>query len=150
MPGVRQTVTTHSPREQVFAYVDDYRNVPDWMFGVTRFTPVTDQTCGLGATYQATMKIGPKNLDSTLRVTEWEEGRVLVLTSIAGFDVQTGWRFADGDDGTTVVDVNFDYELPGGIAGRVLGAIIEPVVGQAVKQTESALRAAVEGVPSSS
>ncbi len=144
MPGVRHTVTTPTPREEVFAYVDDYRNVPEWMFGVTRFTPVTEQTSGVGATYDATMRIGPKNLKSTLRVTEWEEGRVLVLTSIAGFDVQTGWRFADGDDGTTAVDVNFDYELPGGLAGRALGAIIEPVVGQAIKQTENALRAAVE------
>lgn len=145
MPGVRHTVTTDTPRDDVFAYVDDYRNVPQWMFGVTRFEPVTDQTSGLGATYDATMKIGPKNLKSTLRVTEWEAGRVVVLTSIAGFDVQTGWRFADADDGTTTVDVNFDYQLPGGLAGRALGALIEPVVGGAVRQTETALRAAVEG-----
>lgn len=144
MPGVRHEVTTASPRAQVFAYVDDYRNVPEWMFGVTEFTAVTEQTSGLGATYEACMKIGPKNLKSTLRVTEWVENEVLVLTSIAGFDVQTGWRFADGDDGATVVDVNFDYTLPGGLAGRALGAIIEPVVGQAVRQTEAALRSAVE------
>ncbi|EGD56970.1 SRPBCC family protein [Gordonia neofelifaecis] len=144
MPGVRQTVTTEAPRDRVFAYVDDYRHVPSWMFGVTKFTPVTEQTSGLGATYEASMKIGPKNLKSTLRVTEWVENETVVLTSIAGFDVQTGWRFADGDDGRTVVDAYFDYRLPGGLAGRALGAIIEPVVGQAVKQTESALRAAVE------
>ena len=143
MPGVRQTVITGAPREHVFAYVDDYRNVPDWMFGVTKFTPITEQTSGLGATYEANMKIGPKNLTSTLKVIEWVENEVVVLSSIAGFDVETGWRFsADGDQ--TVVDVNFDYNLPGGLAGRALGAIIEPVVGQAVKQTEQALRAAVE------
>ncbi|GAA2388252.1 MULTISPECIES: SRPBCC family protein [Gordonia] len=144
MPGVRQTVTTEASRDRVFAYVDDYRNVPSWMFGVTRFTPVTDHTSGLGATYEACMKIGPKNLTSTLRVTEWVENECVVLTSIAGFDVRTGWRFADGADGQTLVDVNFDYDLPGGLAGRALGAIIEPVVGQAVRQTEAALRAAVE------
>ncbi|ALG86908.1 SRPBCC family protein [Gordonia phthalatica] len=143
MPGVRQTVTTGAPREHVFAYVDDYRNVPDWMFGVTKFTPITEQTSGLGATYDAIMKIGPKNLKSTLKVTEWVENEVVVLSSIDGFDVETGWRFSsDGDQ--TLVDVNFDYNLPGGLAGRALGALIEPVVGQAVKQTEQALRAAVE------
>ncbi|WP_347955918.1 SRPBCC family protein [Gordonia aichiensis] len=144
MPGVRQTVSTVTSRERVFAYVDDYRNVPGWMFGVTEFMPTTEQTSGLGATYAACMKIGPKALKSTLQVTEWVENEVVVLSSIAGFDVETGWRFADGPDGATVVDVNFDYRLPGGLAGRALGAIIEPVVGQAVRQTESALRAAVE------
>lgn len=145
MPGVRQTVTTEALRHTVFAYVDDYRSVPDWMFGVTRFTPITDQVSGLGATYEACMKIGPKSLRSTLRVTEWVENEIVVLSSIAGFDVETGWRFADGDHGLTVVDVNFDYRLPGGLAGRALGSLIEPVVGQAVKQTETALRSAVEG-----
>lgn len=143
MPGVHRTVTTGASREHVFAYIDDYRNVPRWMFGVTEFTPVTEQVSGLGAVYDAVMKIGPKHLKSTLKVTEWVESEVVVLTSIAGFDVQTGWRFSS-DGGQTVVDAHFDYHLPGGLAGRALGALIEPVVGQAVKQTEQALRSAVE------
>ena len=149
MPGVRQTLTTEALRHAVFAYVEDYRSVPDWMFGVTHFRPVTDHVSGLGATYDACMKIGPKSLKSTLRVTEWVENEIVVLRSIAGFDVETGWRFTDGEGGLTVVDVNFDYRLPGGLAGRALGSLIEPVVGQAVKHTESALRAAVEGAPAS-
>ncbi|WP_026918250.1 SRPBCC family protein [Gordonia shandongensis] len=146
MPSVRHQARSSRPRAEVFAYVDDHTNVPDWMFGITSFVARDpSQTSGLGATYDAVMKIGPKSLSSTVQVTEWVENERIVLTSIAGFDVSTGWRFADGDDGQTVLDVNFDYTLPGGLAGRALAAIIEPVVGQAVRQTESALRANVEG-----
>lgn len=144
MPGVHHTVRTQVPRSDVFAYVDDPANVPRWMFGVTEFEPQGTRDRGLGAVYDAVMKIGPKALRSTLEVTQWTEGEELILSSIDGFDVTTRWRFADGDDGSTVVDVHFDYNLPGGLAGRALGALIEPVVGQAVRQTEAALRDALE------
>ncbi|GAA4677292.1 SRPBCC family protein [Gordonia humi] len=144
MPGVHHTVTTHAPREKVFAYVDDPENVPEWMFGVTKFAPRGGRSRGLGAVYDATMKIGPKALDSTLEVTLWTQDSELILSSIAGFDVTTRWRFSDGDDGSTTVDVHFDYNLPGGLAGRALAKIIEPIVGQAVRQTEHAIRSAVE------
>ncbi|MCF8571372.1 SRPBCC family protein [Gordonia sp. HY002] len=144
MPGVHHTVRTRVPRDEVFAYVDDPVTVPDWMFGVTEFEPTTDQGRGLGAVYDAVMKIGPKSLASTLEVTSWTEDEELILTSVAGFGVVTSWRFSDADDGSTVVDVHFDYRLPGGLAGRVLGSIIEPVVGQGVRQTEEALLRALE------
>lgn len=40
----------------------------------------------------------------------------------------------------TRLDVDFGYRLPGGIAGRTLGMLIEPIVGTAIRQTEHALR----------
>ncbi|MCF8589532.1 SRPBCC family protein [Gordonia liuliyuniae] len=144
MPGVHHTVRTQVPRSAVFAYVDDPNTVPQWMFGVTAFDPVGDRSRGLGAEYDAVMKVGPKSLSARLEVAVWTENEELVLSSVAGFDVTTRWRFTDGDDGYTVVDVDFDYNLPGGLAGRALGALIEPVVGQAVRQTEQALRDALE------
>ncbi|WOC13492.1 SRPBCC family protein [Gordonia sp. MP11Mi] len=144
MPGVHHTVRTQVPRSEVFAYVDDPNTVPQWMFGVTAFDPVGDRSRGLGTVYDAVMKVGPKALSAQLEVTVWTENEELVLSSVAGFDVTTRWRFTDGDGGSTVVDVDFDYSLPGGLAGRALAAIIEPFVSQAVRQTEQALRGALE------
>ncbi|GAC67307.1 SRPBCC family protein [Gordonia soli] len=142
---VRHRSTVETPRDRAFAYVNDHRHVPDWMFGVDRFDPVTDVTYGLGATFDIEMRIGPKALSSTVEVTEFVENEIVRLEPVKGFAAGTVWRFADVDGGTDV-DVEFTYDLPGGIAGRALGAVIEPAVGHAVRQTDSALRSRLEAL----
>lgn len=140
MPVIEHAAVAHTTRERAFAYVDDYRTVPQWMFGIRSFEPVGDITRGLGATYAAEMQIGPKTLRSMLRVTEWIENETLTLSSVEGFSTTSTWSFADTDDGGTRLDVEFAYTFPGGLAGRALGALVEPVVGQAIRYTETTLR----------
>jgi uncharacterized membrane protein len=89
------------------------------------------------------MNVGPKALKATLEVTEFVENEMFRLESVKGFSAGTVWRFEDTGTGTDV-KVELSYDLPGGIAGRALGAIIEPVVGQAVRQTDSALRSELD------
>ncbi|WP_241383901.1 SRPBCC family protein [Rhodococcus sp. CH91] len=139
MIHVRHHAVAEVPLDLAFAYVDDYRNVPDWMFGVARFQPTGEQLAGLGAVYDVTMRIGPKDLDSRVEVVEWERDRTIVLDSVAGFRATSSWTFTDLGHATRL-DVDFGYRLPGGIAGRTLGMLIEPVVGTAIRQTEHELR----------
>ncbi|NLG46711.1 SRPBCC family protein [Gordonia sp. (in: high G+C Gram-positive bacteria)] len=145
MGEVQHEAVINSAREKVFAYVDDYRNVPDYMFGVGRFTPTTDVDHGLGSEFETAIKVGPKELTSTVRCTEWAEGEVIKLESVKGFGADSEWRFADGDQpGTTLLTVRFGYTLPGGLTGKVLGGLIGPFAEQGVKHTENKIRAALE------
>lgn len=143
MGVVRHSSEVKATRERAFAYVNDHRHVPDWMFGVKKFEPVSETTYGLGATFDVVMNVGPKALKATLEVTEFVENEIVRLESINGFSAATVWRFADSGAGTAV-EAELSYDLPGGIAGRALGAIIEPVVGQAVRHTDSALRSQLD------
>lgn len=127
-----------------FAYVDDYRTVPDWMFGVTRFEPVGSRSQGLGATFDATMQLGPKALRSRVQITAWEQDRLIRLESIDGISNASTWRFSPTPDGHTELTVDFEYTLPGGVAGKLLAKIVEPIVGTAIAHTENTLRAKVE------
>lgn len=146
MGEVRHQAVINGSRDAVFAYVDDYRNVPEYMFGVGRFDPTTEVTHGKDSEFETAIKVGPKELTSTVRCTEWTDGELITLESVKGFGADTQWRFADGDEpGTTVLDVRFGYTLPGGLTGKVLGGLIGPFADQAVKYTESKVRAAVEG-----
>ncbi len=138
MGTISQRSTVDVPRDRVFAYVNDYQNVPKFMFGVTRFAPVTDLTVGLGSTFEVSLNTGPKTLKSTVETVEWVENEFIRLEAIKGFSANTTWRFADAGDGTEVA-VEFEYTLPGGIAGRALGAVVEPFLGQAIRQTEANL-----------
>ena len=126
MPVIEHSAVTEAPRERAFAYLDDYRTVPSWMFGVRSFVPVSD--------------VVPKVLRSTLEVTDWIENQSLTLSSVEGLATTSTWSFTDTDDGGTRLDVEFSYSFPGGLAGRALGALVEPVVGQAIRHTESSLR----------
>lgn len=144
MGKIHRTAIARVPVEAGFTYVDDYRNVPAWMFGVTKFTPIGAQTQGLGATFDATMQLGPKALHSKVRITQWEENRLITLESVDGISNRSSWRFAPTVDGHTELTVDFDYALPGGIIGKALSKIVEPIVGTAIKYTESTLRARAE------
>lgn len=141
MREIKRSATVDISREAAFAYLDDYRNVPEWMFGISTFEPRTDTTSGLGSVYDAAMQIGPKTLRSVVEVTEWIGNRSLTLTSIDGISNSSTWTFSDEDAGITRLDVVFRYSLPGGIGGKLLGAAVEPIVGQAIRHTESTLRA---------
>ncbi|WP_235681298.1 SRPBCC family protein [Tomitella gaofuii] len=127
-----------------FAYVDDHRTVPQWMFGVTEFTPLGEQEHGLGAEYAATMVLGPKTLRSKVRVTEWEQDALITLESYEGIRNSSSWRFTPVDDGHAELSVVFTYDFGGGLAGKALAKIVEPFVQAAVAQTEKDLRRLVE------
>ncbi|MFT4086115.1 MAG: SRPBCC family protein [Gordonia sp. (in: high G+C Gram-positive bacteria)] len=145
MTQIRHHVTANGSIEDAFDLVNDYRMIPKWMFGITSFTPITDVTRGLGATFESAMKIGPKSLKSTMEVVEYVEGEVVCLKAVRGVDVTTRWAFSESDEeGKIRVDVDFDYSLGGGLAGRALSAVVEPVVGQAIKQTERDLTKLLE------
>ncbi|MFF0815777.1 SRPBCC family protein [Rhodococcus sp. NPDC003318] len=144
MGHIHRTALARTDVSTGFAYVDDYRNVPDWMFGVTRFDPVGRQSQGLGAIFDVTLQLGPKALHSRVRITEWERDRVIVLDSIDGIESSSTWRFTQTPDGGTELAVDFDYTLPGGLLGRALAKIVEPIVGTAIAQTEATLRDKVE------
>lgn len=139
MPVVSHYAEIEGSREKAFAYVNDYRLVPEWMFGVTRFEPITEHVVGLGSQFEADIKVGPKTLHSTVEVVEWVENELIVLDAIKGFTAGTTWRFLETTPESFRVDVHFSYELPGGIAGRALGTLVEPVVGTAIRHVESRL-----------
>ncbi len=143
MATIRHRSVVGAAPDLVFEYVNDYQRVPDFMFGITRFDPTGEQTVGLGSTFAAHMTVGPKTLKATVETTEWVENELIRLVAVDGFTAATIWRFAEAEGGTEV-DVEFEYRLPGGLAGRALGTLLEPFIGQAIRHTESNLAQQVE------
>jgi len=73
-----------------------------------------------------------------------EAGRADRLQVDQGLQELSIWRFvADGSD-QTKIRVQFTYELPGGIAGRALGKVMEPIVSMSVRHSDEALRKQIE------
>jgi uncharacterized membrane protein len=144
MVDIHHEGTCAAPIDVAFSYVDDYRNATDWMFGLSAFEPVGDKDHGLGSVFDGTFSVKPVKLSSTIEVTEWEQDAVIAFESRKGFKNSSTWRFVAVGPAETKIVVTFSYELPGGLAGRVLGKALEPIVALSVRHSDEALRRAIE------
>lgn len=135
--------TFRAPLEVAFAYTANYRNVPDWLYGISKFEPVGEVDYGLGAVFDGSMNLGV-TLHSRIEVNEFEENRLIGFDSIKGFRNSSRWTFSAIDANRSSVVADVSYELPGGIAGKALGKVIEPFAKIAVQHSSAALQKAVE------
>ncbi|AIY20104.2 SRPBCC family protein [Pimelobacter simplex] len=142
---VEQSVEIQAPVSRVFAYVDDFSTTKDWMYGLSKIEPVTDQLHGVGAQYDGVMKVGVP-LKARIECTAWERDRLVELTSVKGIETTQRWTFTALDDDRTRVDAWISYTLPGGPAGKAIAGAVKPVVGIAVKHSSEALVRNVEGL----
>lgn len=133
-----------APLDVAFAYLDDYRNATEWMFGLAKFDPVGGKDHGLGAQFEGLFHVTPVKLHSTIEVTEWEQDSVIAFESIKGFRNWSTWRFIAAGPAATTVQVQFSYEMPGGLAGRAMGRVLEPIVAMSVRHSDQALRHHIE------
>lgn len=140
-----QATVCQAPLDVAFDYVADYRNVPDWLVGVTEFTPVGEQDHGLGSVFDASMHLGMK-LSSRIRVHEWVDNRLIGFESVKGFSVRSRWNFEASGPRETTVTAQITYGLPFGPAGKAMGRVIAPVIRQAVVRSSDQLRSAIEAV----
>jgi uncharacterized membrane protein len=144
MVDIHHEGSCEAPVEVAFAYVDDYRNATDWMFGLSAFEPVGDQVQGLDATFDGTFQVKPVKLHSTIKVTEWKENELIAFESIKGFHNWSTWRFIPESPTRTKIAVKFSYELPGGLAGKALGRVLEPIVMLSLRHSDENLRREIE------
>jgi uncharacterized membrane protein len=119
--------TVDATVETVFAYVDDYRNTTKYMVGLTKWRPTTDVTHGKGSKFEVAMKAGPATLGSIVDISTWSENKAIGWHSVEGFKQKGQWAFKRAGEGTEVT-FTMEYELPGGIAGRMLSRATDPVV----------------------
>lgn len=133
-----------APVDVAFAYVDDYRTATEWMFGLAEFKPAGDKDHGQGAIFDGTFQVKPVKLHSTVECTAWKQDELIAFQAIKGFENSSSWRFTSTGPTTTKIEVEFSYELPGGLAGRALGRMLEPIVILSVRHSEEALRRHIE------
>jgi uncharacterized membrane protein len=132
-----------APVDAVFDYVDEHSNTTRYMKDLTKWKPVGPNSHGKGAKFAVAMKAGPMTLSSVVDITTWTENAAIGWTSVEGFKQKGKWTFAPRGDGTTAT-FDMEYELPGGIAGRMVSRVAEPIVRGNIEQSVRNLRSQVE------
>lgn len=142
---MEQSVEINAPIGTVFAYVDDFTTTKDWMYGLSKIDPVTDQVRGIGTEFDGVMKVGVP-LKSRIRCTDWTLDERIEFTSIKGIQNTQRWTFTDLGEGRTRVDAWISYTLPGGPAGKAMERAVRPVIGLAIRHTSHSLVKNVEAL----
>jgi uncharacterized membrane protein len=137
--------TCDAPLDVTFAYVADYRTIPDWMFGVRSFEPVGDKDYGLGSVFDVHLQLGVP-IRTRIETVEFEDGKVIGMDSVKGFKARSRWHFEALDGSRTSVRATVSFGLPFGPAGKAMGKVMEPVVRQAVGYISQHLRENVEAL----
>lgn len=121
---MRGSVTIDAPPERVFDAVDDWRNTTRFLRGLVRWDPVDpERTSGVGVCFHVGIQAGPRRLTGQVRIVEHERPSRIVFRSVDGPSVLGTWTFVQAGDGTRV-ELDASYELPGGIAGRLVGGFV--------------------------
>ncbi len=124
MGQMQASIRIEAPPEAVFDYVNDWRTATKYLRRLVRWEPADPSAeTGVGTVFRVGIQAGPTRLDGKLEVTEYVRPERITIRSIDGPRVDGGWRFAAADGGTNVtLDALFD--LPGGIAGRLVGSFV--------------------------
>jgi uncharacterized membrane protein len=135
----------------VFDYVSDYRTATKYSRDLKKWEPVTDVTDDIGAQFDASLQLGPKAFDSRVEVDFRTEPEQFGWSSISGFQHSGRYTFSSEKTGSgTEVVFDFDYTLPGGMAGRLLARTTEPLLKSSLANNLKNLKKQVEEVARSS
>jgi uncharacterized membrane protein len=132
-----------SPVEACFEYVDDWRNVSDWLVGVETFTPAGDREQGLGSVFDVVIHAGVK-VKTRLEVTDYVERRLIEFESVQGFKVRNRWNFEPIDDARTLITAETELHPPFGPAGKAMAKVMEPAVRKIMERSATRLRGRIE------
>lgn len=144
MGNIEISKVISAPVGEVFGYIDDYKNTTRYMEGLTEWKPTTKIVHGKGAYFRVAMKAGPKSLGSTVEIIEWTKNKAIAWESMEGFEQTGRWSFAKHKDGTEVT-FEMSFSFGGGMAGKMLAKVSEPIVHMNLSKSLENLAEEVEG-----
>ncbi|RIT49500.1 SRPBCC family protein [Mycobacteroides abscessus] len=125
-----------APVSVAWEYLSDWRNAVKYMDGMEKYVPTGPLEKGLGSTFEGVMRVGPTPLTSNVETVAWDENQLAVYKSTSGVDTITKYRFTEIDANRCEVEYRMVIQLPGGIAGRAMEKVIEPLVRTSAANTE--------------
>ena len=115
MINIEERITIHRPIEEVFTYMTDLRNTPEWQSGLLEVQQTTEGPVGIGTTYQAVRRFLSRKMESTLKIVGYEPNSSLTWKTVSSpMPFTTAWHFKSTAEGTQVI---WTFEAEVGIFG---------------------------------
>ncbi len=121
MKSWKKSIVVHAPPQEVFAYVDDVTNMPDWFPGLVEVRNVIGS--GEGQQEDWTYQLIGFLLRGQATVVEYVPGKCAVHQTIGMGHGEVGYAVEPHEEGTTLtLEVLYEIPLP------VLGKFAERVM----------------------
>ncbi|MFB8005185.1 SRPBCC family protein [Nocardia sp. NPDC056000] len=142
MATIEQTCELAVPVDFAFEFVNDYRNVPEWAVGISRFQPVGAPEYGVGAVFDVAVSFGPLIRTLELVCVEWVRNELIRVTGVTEPELCLGLRFAavGAADSTLLIETGHP-RLRG--TDRAVGKLMAPLVQTALGVVDTRLRRCV-------
>ncbi|MEX2356304.1 MAG: SRPBCC domain-containing protein [Thermaerobacterales bacterium] len=105
MPKIESTIMVNRPLTEVFKFVADPANTPQWQQAVSEAGFAANSSLKEGATIRQMIKRNGQPMESVSKITRLEPDRELVYEPVTAADqgvTQMSHRFATEGDGTRV------------------------------------------------
>ena len=126
MRRVERSARIGAPPGEVFAYLSDLDNLPQWQSGMVSAQRTSDGEMGRGATASVVRELMGQRIEAPLTVNEYDPPRRMVIGSeVSGVKAVAELDLAPADGDAT--DLSFAME----IRGSMLTAFMEPMIASA-------------------
>ena len=135
---IHHTFTIAASPDDVFAFMVQPENLAKWQTTKTYVTPLTEGSTRLGSRFREGTKVGPRQWDQVVEVTEFEAGRVFAVKVTEGPQSSGRWTM-DSDSSGARVQFDGEFNTP-----RLLAPLVNRVIGRQFRGYHENLRREVE------
>ena len=144
MPRIEVSTTIDATPDEVWAAVEDIGSHVEWMADAEAIRFDTDQTSGIGTTFECDTKIGPFSLTDHMTITAWAPGEAMGVRHTALVTGEGRFTLTPLGDGRTRFAWAEELRFPWWMAGPVGGAAGAPVLRRVWRGNLARLKAKVE------
>jgi uncharacterized protein YndB with AHSA1/START domain len=133
MKQVQANVSTPRPPREVYDYLVDFANHPEWRFDVLESTLIQGETGRVGARYRQRIKQGRRELTTEVELTKAEPGREVAFRTVADGPVTARgtYRISEASGGGSRLTNDVTIETRGFVR------LFEPFMGPQLRKTSA-------------
>ncbi len=144
MPHIEVATTIAATPEAVWSRIEDIGTHVDWMADAEAIRFTSDQTSGVGTTFDCDTKVGPLRLTDAMAITEWAPGRSMGVRHEGLVTGEGRFTLTGTDAGTTAFAWAETLRFPWWMGGPVGGALGAPVLKAIWRRNLKRLKSLVE------
>lgn len=141
MTSFQNQVEISRPIEDVWSYLADLENVPEWNYAIQRTVKITPGPIRTGSEFRQIRNL-PRSSEETIRITRLESPDALEVSGTLGpFQARLVYSLAATETGTTLVNRIF---LTAGGPARILARLATSRIRRAVARNLKVLKEILE------
>ncbi|MDP6964297.1 MAG: SRPBCC family protein [Acidimicrobiales bacterium] len=141
---IRITEEIEAPPEMVWNTISDIQTHVNWMADASEIRITSEQTEGVGVTFDCDTKVGPLRTTDKMQITEWTPNQTLTISHKGLVEGKGSFVLERNSDGKTLFVWEESLDFPLLLGGRITGFFAKPVLKKIWKKNLYKLKHLVE------